>query len=169
MCTFQFFNHYLAHISLRFFAFIHIRAFSYKPYKSPNNSTRTPRLYSLGHAFDFRETFREIWAGCIYILDRMRGVEPRTDVSARRMVVMEAAFGRARLKETRREPEKSFGVTVKQEVIVDIEGETQWLGVGDDYAYGLGYLSRREKSDGLEDAIEKELQRRGVRLRDSSK
>ena len=57
---------------------------------------------------------------------------------------------------------------VKQ-VDIDIEGERRWLGTGDDYACSLGYLSRREKSDGLGDAIEKGIPRRGVGLRDSGK
>ncbi|KAG5646230.1 hypothetical protein DXG03_004057 [Asterophora parasitica] len=50
------------------FAFLHIRAFTYKPYRPshPPDSIEpepedTPRLRSLGHAMDFRETFREIW------------------------------------------------------------------------------------------------------------
>ncbi|KAF8178538.1 organic solute transporter Ostalpha-domain-containing protein [Mycena galopus ATCC 62051] len=52
------------------FAFLHLRAFSYKPYKpfhDPRSKapppTPTPRWRSLCHAFDFRETFREIRAG----------------------------------------------------------------------------------------------------------
>lgn len=55
------------------------------------------------------------------------------------------------------------------EVDIDVEGERQWLGLGDNYAYGLGYAGRREKSDGLGEAIEKELDRRGVPLRYAGK
>lgn len=174
LSTFPLFN-----ICLRLFAFLHIRAFSYKPYQplyNPNSTgstppIRTPRLRSLAHAFDFRETFREIWAGCIYISDRVRGVEPRPDMGARRMAMMEDAFGRARLRNTGNEQQKNPRkvVEVRKEVDVDVNvgGERQWLGLGDDYAYGLGYASRREKSDGLGEAIEKELHKRGVRLRDA--
>lgn len=155
----------------RLFAFLHVRAFSYKPYKPPSHSslpppTPTPRLRSLGHAFDFRETFRELKAGWIYITDRIRGVEPRPDMGARRVAVMENAFGRGR----REKRNNDTGVVVVMEEVdvdVDIGGERQWLGVGDDYAYGLGYASRKEKSDGLGEAIEKELGKRGVDIRDS--
>ena len=78
-------------------------------------------------------------------------------------MVMENAFGRSRLSERGKSDTK--GVHVVEEVDVDIGGERQWLGVGDDYAYGLAYASRKEKSDGLEEAIEKELVKRGVDIR----
>jgi len=85
--------------------------------------------------------------------------------------MMEDAFGRARLRNTGNEQQKNPRkvVEVRKEVDVDVDvgGERQWLGLGDDYAYGLGYASRREKSDGLGEAIEKELRKRGVRLRDA--
>ncbi|KAH9073080.1 organic solute transporter Ostalpha-domain-containing protein [Lactarius deliciosus] len=46
------------------FACVHIKAFSYKPYRPPTpNPGRTPRLRSFAHAMDFRETFRELWTG----------------------------------------------------------------------------------------------------------
>lgn len=137
--------------------------------------TRTPRLRALGHAFDFRETLREIGAGCAYIVDRMRGREVRADVSARRVGMMEDAFGRRRPapaplgygerkkdvdKEIKMEKGDSLRVTVQVREEVDVGGERQWLGNGDDYAYGLRYASRREKSDGLAEAIEKELERK---------
>ena len=91
------------------------------------------------------------------------------------MVMMEDALGRARLKNVGRERrgrgEKSSvrAVEVKKEVEVDVDvgGERQWLGLGDDYAYGLKYAIRREKSVGLGEAIEKELDKRGVQLRDA--
>jgi hypothetical protein len=169
-----------SYILPRLFAFLHIRAFSYKPYRPRYHPqltdspppTRTPRLRSLGHAFNFRETFREIWAGCIYILDRTRGIEPRPDMGARRIAMMQDVFGHARLGVTGMEGdaqrEKNLGMTVevRKEVDIDVGGERQWLGLGDNYAYGIGY-ARREKSDGLGEAIEKELDRRGVQLRDA--
>lgn len=118
---------------------------------------------------DFRDTFREIWIGWIYILDRMRGREPTPDRGARRVAHLEAALGKTRpsrfgadLGDTKNEKSttNAVEVEVEQRVDVDVSGERQWLGVGDDYGYGLGY-SRREKSDGLEEQIERELQRRG--------
>lgn len=80
--------------------------------------------------------------------------------------MMENAFGRSRLSE-REKNGATKGVEVVEEVDVDIGGERQWLGVGDDYAYGLAYASRKERSDGLGEAIEKELVKRGVDIRKS--
>ncbi|KAF7982217.1 hypothetical protein HWV62_29410 [Athelia sp. TMB] len=153
------------------FAFLHLRAFTYRPYVLPDVHLRTPRLRSLGHAFDFRETFREIGAGCVYLVDRMKGREARVDIIARRAAVFEDTFGQERPRPVATLPTLEYGlmqekppmeVQVLREVNVDVGGERQWLGIGDDYGYGLAYASRREKdkSDGLGEAIEKELGRR---------
>lgn len=153
------------------FAFLHLRAFTYKPYVLPDTDLRTPRLRSLGHVFDFRETFREIGAGCVYLVDRMKGREARVDIIARRAAVFEDTFGQERPRPATTLPTLEYGfvqekppmqVQVLREVDVDVGGERQWLGIGDDYGYGLAYASRREKdkSDGLGEAIEKELGRR---------
>lgn len=161
------------------FAFLHIRAFTYKPYRpfhSPDSKDlepqRTPRLRSLGHVMNFRETFREIWVGCIYIWDKIRGREPTPDVGARRIAHYEGAFGRPRASYLKRNNDNQVAareqkptlpvveIAVDEQVDVDVEGERQWLGVGDDYGYGLGYI-RREKSDDLAVQIERELEKRG--------
>ncbi|KAJ2916305.1 hypothetical protein MD484_g4124, partial [Candolleomyces efflorescens] len=164
------------------FAFVHIKAFTYKPYRPFHNPAskdppprRTPRFRSLGHALDFRETFREIWIGCVYMFDKMRGREPSPDFSARRAAHYERAFGQSRpsqiepkaaveggVKKAKSKPQlsPSNDITVNQQVEVDVSGERQWLGLGDDYGYGLGYF-RRERSEGLSVQIEKELQQRG--------
>ncbi|KAJ6558437.1 organic solute transporter Ostalpha-domain-containing protein [Mycena vulgaris] len=150
------------------FAFLHLRAFSYKPYRpfhDPKSKTPlptpTPRLRSLGHVLDFRETFREIRAGWIYILDRMRGREPTPDIGARRNAHYESAFGRPRpsnlpsgkgLREHgQNDVEK--GLLSPSGIQLEPREDTPWLGLA-------GY-SRREKSEGLEVQIEKELERRG--------
>jgi hypothetical protein len=102
----------------------------------------------------------------------MRGQE--VDVLAKRQAVLEGVFGRSRIQaygadvlaqdKQRLKTEKDT-LTVRMEVeeTVHIGEERQWLGIGDDYGYGLGYHSRkcREKSDGLEEQIEKELASRG--------
>lgn len=166
------------------FAILHVKAFSYTPYRPfhPPDSKdpppkQTPRLRSLGHAFDFRETFREIGVGCIYIYDKMRGKEPTPDLTARRAAYYEEAFGRPRpsnlpagkgftddkmqsLRKSKSQPKLPVQVGVEEQVEVDVEGERQWLGLGDDYGYGLGYM-RREKSDSLGLQIEHELEKRG--------
>lgn len=137
----------------------------------PDDHLKTPRLRSLGHVFDFRETFREIGAGCIYLIDRMKGREARVDVIARRAAVFEDTFGQERprpvatlpvLEHTSVQEKPLLQLQVLRQVDVDVGGERQWLGIGDDYGYGLAYASRREKdkSDGLGEAIEKELGRR---------
>ena len=123
-------------------------------------------MRSLGHAFDFRETFREIGAGIIYVFDQWRGHEPRPDRGARRALYLEGAFGKPRPsllaqgKGNSRRENGRVEVEVAERVDVDVGGERQWLGLGDNYIYGLGY-ARREKSEGLEQQIMKELQRRG--------
>lgn len=134
-----------------------------------------PRLRALGHAMDFRETFREIWVGCIYIFDKLRGKEPTLDVGARRAAHYEGAFGMVRpsriAPRSNLEPntEKTSpalpAVEIEVEEHVEVEGETQWLGTGDNYVYGLGYI-KRERSEGLEAQIEKELEKRGYTTRE---
>lgn len=159
----------------RLFALLHIKAFSYKPYQT---SYPTNRLRALMHAFNFMETFRELRAGTVYLWRRMRGQE--VDIMARRQAVLEGVFGRTRIemqgnpivaaiaKSKPADEEKAvLAVNVAVEEMVHVGEERQWLGVGDDYAYGLGYHSRRmrEKSDGLEEQIEKELAKRGYSRR----
>lgn len=135
---------------------------------------RTPRLRALVHAMNFKETLREVWAGSVYMARKARGRE--TDHQARREAALEDVFGRTRfdikggLKEkvAKEKVETSapgtmrdLAVTVDVEETVHVGSERQWLGTGDDYGYGLGYHSRREKSDGLEAQFERELAARG--------
>ncbi|KAI0032129.1 organic solute transporter Ostalpha-domain-containing protein, partial [Vararia minispora EC-137] len=77
------------------FAFLHVKAFPYRPYRPPDpNAQRTPRLRALAHAFDFRETAREIVDGTIYAWRRATGKE--VDVQARREAYLADAFARSR-------------------------------------------------------------------------
>ncbi|KAJ3720117.1 organic solute transporter Ostalpha-domain-containing protein [Lentinula raphanica] len=152
------------------FGFLHIKAFTYKVYKPDNQSQtkglpayRMSRLRALGHAMDFRETFRELWIGTIYLWEKMRGRNPKPDINARRAAHYENAFGPARPTGTMKEPiiEKQDPlafpmVRVEKEYYDDTHGR-QWLGHGNDYGYGI----YREKSDGLEIEFERELERRG--------
>jgi hypothetical protein len=90
----------------------------------------------------------------------MRGVE--TDPLARRLAVLENVFSISRAEALRgrhreiKEPILEVDKAVEVEVAVD--GERQWLGVGDDYGYGL---SRRERSETLDAQFERELEKRG--------
>jgi hypothetical protein len=155
---FLFLLRYQARCSI--FAFVHIKAFSYKPYRLTPNAKRTPRLRSFAHAMDFRETFRELNASLVYMCRRMRGVE--TDPLARRMAVLENAFDKSlpemRLGRPKEEKELVLEVDKTIEIEVAVDGEKQWLGVGDNYGYGL---SRRERSEALGMQFEKELEKRG--------
>ncbi|KAN0131911.1 DUF300 domain containing protein [Lactarius tabidus] len=141
------------------FAFLHVKAFSYKPYRPLTpNARRTPRLRSFSHAMDFRETFRELWTGSVYMTRRMRGAE--TDPHARRVAMLESAFDKSREQvwRERREEEKERDLQVIKTVEIDVDGEMQWLGAGDDHEYGF---SRRERSEALGLVAERELEERG--------
>jgi hypothetical protein len=107
---------------------------------------------------DFRETFREFYVGAVYMWRRMRGIE--TDPLARRIAVLENAFEKSRTEvgcgNAGEAKERVLQVDTSVEVAVD--GERQWLGVGDEYGYGL---SRRERSEGLDIQFESEIEKRG--------
>ncbi|CCL99783.1 uncharacterized protein FIBRA_01805 [Fibroporia radiculosa] len=149
------------------FALLHMRAYTYKVYYTPPNCT--VRWRSLLHAMNFNETFRELWTGTVYMIHRMRNRE--TDALSRREAVMEDVFGKSRIDMRNRvhpRSEKSpfhdqTPLPVEADEIVHIDVERQWLGIGDDYGYGLGEYSRsrKERSDPLEDQIERELLVRG--------
>jgi hypothetical protein len=149
------------------FAFLHLRAFTYKPYRpfhDPRSKapppTPTPRWRSLGHALDFRETFREIYVGWIYILDKMRGREPTPDIGARRNAHYESAFGRPRPSNLPSGKGLENGPSDVEKGLLSPSGNR--LDTRDDMAWlGPAGYSRREKSEGLEVQIEKELERRG--------
>ncbi|KAF9524015.1 organic solute transporter Ostalpha-domain-containing protein [Crepidotus variabilis] len=168
------------------FAFLHIKAFTYKPYKEiavkaarRGKPECTPQWRALGHAMDFRETFREIWVGCKYMFDKMRGKEPKYDRGAMRNAHYEVAFGRSRFQQPESElvqkekkiDGKELGtqgtatlpvveIEVDKETEVDLDGSKQWLGLGKHERYGLH--PQREKSEGLEAQINYELERRGL-------
>ncbi|KAJ3748543.1 organic solute transporter Ostalpha-domain-containing protein [Lentinula detonsa] len=152
------------------FGFFHIIAFTYKVYKHRNPSQtdvspsqRMSRLHALGHAMDFRETFRELWIGTIYLWEKIRGRDPQPDIKARRAAHYENAFGPARpsgpiVKEQNEKADPLvFPVIRVEKEYYDAAHGRQWLGYGNDYGYGL----YREKSDDLEVQIERELERRG--------
>ncbi|KAF8200721.1 organic solute transporter Ostalpha-domain-containing protein [Pholiota molesta] len=128
------------------FAFLHIRAFTYKPYSQLSDGnpypSRTPQWRSLGHAMDFRETFREIWVGCIYMFDSMRGKEPTPDFGVIREVHYRSAFGRQRPYQTNLPQMQdrmisandlifpAVQIEIDREVEVVINGKREWLLLG---------------------------------------
>jgi hypothetical protein len=149
-----------------------VKAFSYRPYKPVVlhgvQPQPTRKWRSFMHAMDFRETARELWAGSVYMAHRARGIEPEGDRLARRQAMLAAVMGQdralppvpgAQLARTRQDA-NSLQVRIdKDEEMYDINGERQWLGVGD------ARRGRREKSEGLEEQIEKELRKKGYSLR----
>ena len=147
------------------------------------NDHRTPRFKSLGHAMNPMETFRELWAGTVYMFRRWRGKE--TDKQARRVAAHHGVFGHSRSRVLgdgraqnhsllRKSPEKKrevrrVGSGLLEQVFVEVErevylgSERQWLG-GDGHNYVLGPVTR-EKSEGFEDAIANELCKRGYTIK----
>lgn len=129
-------------------------------------------MRSLANAMDFRETFREIWTGCIYMLDKMRAREPKPDFGARRIAHYESAFGRPRPHQHGqgggnrnydngiRTPTLPVTNSVEQDIEVELEGQRQRLGLNRHDGY-YGVYPHREKSEGLEDQINHELERLG--------
>jgi hypothetical protein len=176
------FLHRLIHaliVNHRLFAFLHIRAFTYKPYSQLSDGnpypSRTPQWRSLGHAMDFRETFREIWVGCIYMFDSMRGKEPTPDFGVIREVHYRSAFGRQRPYQTNLPQMQdrmisandlifpAVQIEIDREVEVVINGKREWLLLGKpDEKQGQ---STDEKDEGLQEQIDLELVRRGYARR----
>jgi hypothetical protein len=103
----------------------------------------------------------------VYMGHRMRGVETEGDRIARRQGMLEVAMGKGRTMPAGQSQWNLHGGEVESlDVRVDVEeesydtaGERQWLGVGDPYR------ARREKSEALEDQIERELKKKGYSMR----
>ncbi|KZT69698.1 DUF300-domain-containing protein [Daedalea quercina L-15889] len=163
-------------VEMALFALLHVKAYTYTVYCEPSAS-RPSRLRALVHALNFKETLVELWRGGVYMAHRARGRE--TDRVARRGAAYESVFGKSRwsvegggkAREGTRGGKEAKGRVLGVGMNVEeayVEGERQWLGLDDEHAYGYGYHSQRarEKSDGLEEQIEKELTTRGYRKRD---
>ena len=136
------------------------------------------------------EMLRELWAGIVYIFRKWRGKE--TDKLARRVAAHQSVFGHSRSRvlsdgsaqneslirngQEKKRDEKRVNPLSRveprglDEVMVEVErevflgSERQWLGVEDNHDYILGSITR-EKSEGFEDAVAKELYTRGYTLR----
>ncbi|KAI0782995.1 organic solute transporter Ostalpha-domain-containing protein [Abortiporus biennis] len=162
-------------VEMMIFGFLHIKAFTYKPYRMPPE--RTPKWKAFVHAMNFKETIREVWAGTVYMTRKARGKE--TDAQAKREAVLESVFGKSRFNiaedasKTAVEKGKAGGhgydgstkgsveVEVDVQQTIHVGEERQWLDVGEDYGYGIRYFTRREKSESLEVQFEREMERRG--------
>jgi hypothetical protein len=152
----------------RVFAFVHIRAFSYRPYVTDSdNMVSGPRGFrALVHAFDFRETFRELVAGTLYLFHRAHGREPEADKVARRAAILEATLGVERTwhhdPPRDREAEKNH---LRVRVDVDIEEVNECGNEREERHRPFLRDPRRQKSEGLGENIERELQRKGYTMR----
>jgi hypothetical protein len=89
-------------------------------------------------------------------------------VGVKRNAYFQEAFGRQRTPATGNIESTHFDSkskpvfqvkVVEEDVDVDVAGEKQWLGLGDNYGYGLQCL-HREGSDRLEIQTARELERR---------
>jgi hypothetical protein len=122
---------------------------------------------------DFRETFREIWIGTIYLLDKIRGKEPKPDLGIIREGHYESAFGkqrqlpgrlqRSQLTAHEKEKDEDDGLVFPVvEIEVDqefgINGHRQWLSLD---KYDRFNHPKRDRSEGLQEQIEQELEKRG--------
>jgi len=78
------------------FALLHLKAFTYKPYK--DSPPIYPKMRALGHALDPRETLHELGQGTVYMWRWMRGQdgEPIDGLNVRRRGDLETAFGKTR-------------------------------------------------------------------------
>jgi hypothetical protein len=177
-----------AHAGARIFAFVHIRAFSYRPYKpapGPDGAppTPTPRLRAFMHALDFRETVREVWAGARYMGAHARGREDEADRLARRAAMLGHALGKERAVAPAPAPAEDAGdgfrhayddpwapagagagVHVRRDTETFYDGGARaWLGADDPYR------GRREKSEALGEQIERELRSKGYSMRSQSR
>ncbi|KAG8736394.1 hypothetical protein FRC10_009342 [Ceratobasidium sp. 414] len=88
------------------FAFLHVKAFSYQPYKrlalSPSSSHTSPlpassgqQLRNLAHAFDFSDTFKDLHSGILYHFGR--GPSKQADEACQRDARFREVFGRERV------------------------------------------------------------------------
>ncbi|KAG9112973.1 hypothetical protein FRC07_007838, partial [Ceratobasidium sp. 392] len=90
-------------LEMMLFAFIHIKAFSYHPYKRLALSTPpilhphfpSEQIKNLGHAFDFTDTFKDIHHGILYHFGR--GPTKEADEACKRGAGFREVFGRERL------------------------------------------------------------------------
>ncbi|KAH9927392.1 organic solute transporter Ostalpha-domain-containing protein [Amylocystis lapponica] len=151
-------------VEMMLFALLHIRAFSYRPYRTQPN--QTSRWRSLVHAMNFKETLQELWTGIIYMAHRARGRE--TDAQARRQGVLEDVFGRSRY--DIREAAKAEGTPLREKtgVRVDVnrtvyaDPESEWLGHGNIRVEDRHRPKmQREKSDAFRSHVEMDWAKRG--------
>lgn len=126
---------------------------------------------------NFRETFREIWIGCVYMFDNIRGKEPTADFGVIRGSNYESAFGRQRpAAGIDRQPQTrdhrvnvadltypTFKIEVDRDVEVIVNGRREWL-LLEKPDQRLGHPAL-EKSEGLQEQIDRELALRGFTSR----
>ena len=63
-------------VEMALFALLHVKAYTYTVYRDPT-APRLSRFRALVHALNFKETFVELWRGCVYMVHRARGRDLR--------------------------------------------------------------------------------------------
>ncbi|KAG8898666.1 hypothetical protein FRC01_010820, partial [Tulasnella sp. 417] len=139
------------------FAFLHLKAFTYLPYKpKPEDQPDfkpTSRLRSLGHVLDPRDMFRQIWKGCVYMWNRMRGYEPDTN---ERYSHFQRALGQRRLRGSGDKEAKEsdpLAANDRFERKIPPQREHPWLKLDSPTS------PENSRPDGLEQDINSELRR----------
>ncbi|KAK3816385.1 MAG: organic solute transporter Ostalpha-domain-containing protein, partial [Benniella sp.] len=87
-------NAVLIDIEMVFFALMHVKAFSYKPYFVMDYTQKTPIWKGLVDSFNPLDTIRELGYGVKYLYRWARGVP--VDKDSRRLLDLEHVFGRQR-------------------------------------------------------------------------
>lgn len=108
------------------FAFLHVRCFSYIPYRKDNRSQMTPKGKALAHALDFRDFWWETRDGLVYMWRKMRGKE--AELEARRRTHFERAIGKSRIvTETKKGPVEPHGAANDDSDEGDVEFSSSFL------------------------------------------
>ncbi|KAG8833896.1 hypothetical protein FRC18_002913 [Serendipita sp. 400] len=76
------------------FAFLHVRCFSYLPYRKEDRNQQTPKGRAFLNVLDFRDFWRETRDGIVYMWRKARGKE--AEFEARRRTHFERAMGKTR-------------------------------------------------------------------------
>ncbi|KAG8794056.1 hypothetical protein FRC17_008341, partial [Serendipita sp. 399] len=92
------------------FAFLHVRCFSYIPYRKERRSQQTPKGRAFLNVLDFRDFWRETRDGSVYLWRKARGKE--AEFEARRRTHFERAMGKTR-----------YVADVKKELPVEPHGQ----------------------------------------------
>lgn len=139
------------------FAFLHVRCFSYIPYRKDDRTQMTLKGPSLAHALNFGDFWRETRDGAIYMWRKMRGKE--AELEARRRTHFERAMGKSRtVTEPKKGPVEPHGARGDESDEEDMEIPSRLLlGTREEQPWTLenekASVKRREKFDGKQSLL----------------